>query len=133
MSENGSIEENVTGNWSVNVEEDVSEIQTLTLEAVNEQIRGSNTPLNRQPEDLTRLVQGMADQTASWSLPQDWFWYHFWYSQISVRQHLYRFWKRNNEKTLTYLRNFCFSVAFYGKFAILCWYNFFKLRTFGHF
>ena len=59
MSENGSIEENVTGNSSENVEEEVSEIQTLTQEAVNEQIRGILAPLNCQLGELTRLVQGM--------------------------------------------------------------------------
>ena len=36
MSENGSIEENLTGNSSKNVKVEVSEIQTLTQEAVNE-------------------------------------------------------------------------------------------------
>ena len=58
MSENGSIEENVTGNSLENVGE-VSEIQTLTQEAVSEQIKGVIAPLTRQLEELTRLVQGM--------------------------------------------------------------------------
>ena len=59
MSENGSSEENVTGNSSENVEGEVSEIHTLTQEAVSEQIEGFVVPLTRQLEELTRLVQGM--------------------------------------------------------------------------
>ena len=38
--------------------EEVSEIQTLTQEAVNEQIRRFISPLTRQLEELSRLVQG---------------------------------------------------------------------------
>ena len=59
LSDNGSIEENVTGNSSKNVEGGVSEIQTLTQEAVNEQVKEFIAPLTRQLEELTRLVQGM--------------------------------------------------------------------------
>ena len=59
LSDNGSIEENVTGNLSKNVEGGVSEIQTLTQEAVNEQVREFIAPLTRQLEELTRLLQGM--------------------------------------------------------------------------
>ena len=59
MSENGSIEENVTGNSSENVGGEVSEVQTLTEEAVNEQIKRFIAPLIRQLGELTRLVQGM--------------------------------------------------------------------------
>ena len=40
MSDNGSIEENAVGNSSENVDEEVSQSQTLTQQAVNEQIRG---------------------------------------------------------------------------------------------
>ena len=39
MSDNGSIEEKVAGNSSENVDEEVSESQTLTQQAVNEQSR----------------------------------------------------------------------------------------------
>ena len=59
MSDHGSTEENVTGNSSENVEGEVFEIQTLTQEAVNEQIRAFVAPLTRKLEELTRLVQGM--------------------------------------------------------------------------
>ena len=58
-SENGSIEENIAGNSSENVKREVSENQTLTQEAVKEQIKGFIGPLTRQREQLTRLVQGM--------------------------------------------------------------------------
>ena len=53
MSGNGSIEEIVTEN----VDGEVSKIQTLTQEAINEQIKGFIDPLNRQLEELTRLVK----------------------------------------------------------------------------
>ena len=59
MSDNGSIEGNVSGNSSENVEE-FSEIQTLTQDAVNEGLTSFIAPLTRQLEELTRLVQGMA-------------------------------------------------------------------------
>ena len=56
MSHHGSTEQNTTTITSENVEGEVSEIQTLTQEAVNEQIRGFIAPLTRQLEELTRLV-----------------------------------------------------------------------------
>ena len=59
MSDHSSTEENLTGISSQNVEEKVPEIQTLTQEAVGEQIRGLIAPLTHQVEDLIRLVQGM--------------------------------------------------------------------------
>ena len=59
LSDHSSTEENLTRTSSENVEGEVSEIQTLTQEAVNEQIRGFIAPLTRQLEELTRLVQGM--------------------------------------------------------------------------
>ena len=59
MSDHGSTEETETGISSENVEWEVFKIQTLTKEAVNEQIRGFSAPLARQLEELTRLVQGM--------------------------------------------------------------------------
>ena len=58
ISNHGSTEEVVNGSPSENVEGEVSEFQTLTQEAVNEQIRGFIAPLTRQLEELTRLVQG---------------------------------------------------------------------------
>ena len=57
-SESGSIDKNVTWNSSENVEE-VSEIQTLTQKAVNEQTKGFLAPLTRQLKELTRSVQKM--------------------------------------------------------------------------
>ena len=59
MSDHGSTEEITNGISSKNVKGEVSEIQTLTQEAVNEQIRRFITLLTRQLEKLTRLVQGM--------------------------------------------------------------------------
>ena len=46
-SENGSIEENVTGKSSENVKGEVSDNQALTQEAVNEQIKGFSASLAR--------------------------------------------------------------------------------------
>ena len=57
MSENDSFEENVTGNSSENLKGEVSETQTLTQEAINEQIKGFFAPLTLQLEELTLLVQ----------------------------------------------------------------------------
>ena len=59
MSENGSIEENVAGNSSENVEEEVPYINTLTQEAVNGEITRFIAFLTRQLKELTRLVQRM--------------------------------------------------------------------------
>ena len=63
MSENGSMGEKVTKSSSENVEGEVSEIQKLTQESVNEQIKGFIAPLTRQLEELTRLTQGMVTTT----------------------------------------------------------------------
>ena len=57
ISHYGSTEELVNRSSSENVERASLEFQTLTQEAVNEQIRGFIAPLTRQLE-LTRLVQG---------------------------------------------------------------------------
>ena len=54
MSGNGS-----NRNSSENVEREVSEIHTLTQEAVKEQVKGFVAPLTLELEELTRLVQGM--------------------------------------------------------------------------
>ena len=58
MSNHGSTEKIANRSSSQNVEE-VPEFQTLTQEAVNEQIRGFISPLTRQLEELTRMVQGV--------------------------------------------------------------------------
>ena len=58
MSENSSIEENIAG-ILLEVVEESPDIQTLTQEVVNKQIKGFIAPLTRQLEDLTRLVQKM--------------------------------------------------------------------------
>ena len=59
MSDHSSTEETANRISSGNVEREVSEIQTLTQEDVNELIKGFIGPLTRQLEELTRLVQGM--------------------------------------------------------------------------
>ena len=60
MSHHGITEELVNRSTSENVGGENPEIQTLTEEAVNEQIRGFIDPLTRQLEELTWLVQGMS-------------------------------------------------------------------------
>ena len=45
IGDHGGTEENITGLLSGNVDEELSDIQTLTLEAVNEQIRWFVAPL----------------------------------------------------------------------------------------
>ena len=52
------------------MEGEVPEFQTLTLEVVNEQIRGFIAPLIRQLEELTRLVQGMTTSRHRNSYPR---------------------------------------------------------------
>ena len=59
MSENDSVDENITVNSSENVEGEVSKINTLTQKAVNGHIKGYIAPLTRQLAELTRLLQGM--------------------------------------------------------------------------
>ena len=59
MSHHGNSEEIAHKSSSENVDGEIPEIQTLTQEAVNEQIRRFIAPLTRQLEELTRLVQGM--------------------------------------------------------------------------
>ena len=59
MSNRGSREEIANRGSSENVEREVREFQTLTQEAVNEQIRGFISPPSRQLNELTRLVEGM--------------------------------------------------------------------------
>ena len=57
MSNHGSREEIANRSSSENVEGEILELQTLTQEAVNEQIRGFIAHLTRSLEELTRLVQ----------------------------------------------------------------------------
>ena len=59
MRDHGSTEGNAAGILSENVKGEVSEIQTLTQEAVNDKIRWFFAPLTRQLEELAQLVQGM--------------------------------------------------------------------------
>ena len=59
MSDHVSMEQNSIGYTSQNVGEEVSEIQTLTQEVVNEQIKRFTVRLTRELEELTQLVQGM--------------------------------------------------------------------------
>ena len=59
MSNHGSTGEIANRISSENVEGEVPGFQTLTQEAVNEQIRGFIAPLIRQVEELARLAQGM--------------------------------------------------------------------------
>ena len=56
MSYHDSTEEIANRSSSENVEGEILKFQTLTQEAVNEQIRGLIAPLTRQLEELTRLV-----------------------------------------------------------------------------
>ena len=46
------------------------QFQTLTQEAVNEQVRGFIGPLTRQLEELIRLVQGMTTSSRPNSYPR---------------------------------------------------------------
>ena len=57
LGNHGRKEEISNRSSSENVEGEIPEFQTMTQQAVNEQIRGFITPVNRQLE-LTRLVQG---------------------------------------------------------------------------
>ena len=53
-----------------NVKRESPDIQTLTQEAVNEQIRGFIAPLIRHLEELTRLVQGISTSRHPNSYPR---------------------------------------------------------------
>ena len=86
MSNHGSTEEITDRSASKNVEGKIPEFQTLTQEAVTEQIRGFIAPLTRELEELTRLEQGMSTSRHPNSYPRTEAWlYHFWYSRASVR------------------------------------------------
>ena len=56
MSHHGSTQKIASRSSSENVEGENQEFQTLTQEAVNEQIRRFIAPVTRQLEELTRLV-----------------------------------------------------------------------------
>ena len=58
LSENGNIEEKVTGISSENVKGETCKRQRLTQKVVNEQFKGCIVSLTRQLEELNRLVQG---------------------------------------------------------------------------
>ena len=70
MSHHSSSEEIANWSSSENVDGEKPEIQTLTQKAVNEQIRGFITPLTRQLDELTRLVQGMSTSRHPNSYPK---------------------------------------------------------------
>ena len=70
LSNHGSTEEIADRNSSENFEGEVPEFQTLTQEAVNEQIRGFIAPLTPQLEELTRLVQRMTTSRQPNSYPR---------------------------------------------------------------
>ena len=70
MSHHGSTEEIANRSLSENVGRERPEIQTLTQEAVNGQIRGFIAPLTRQLEELTWLVQGMSTSRYPNSYPR---------------------------------------------------------------
>ena len=71
MSHHGSTEEIANRISSENGKGENPEIQTLTQEAVNEQIRGFIASLTRQLEELTRLVQGMTTSRHPNSYPKN--------------------------------------------------------------
>ena len=70
MSNHGSREENAKAALSENVEGEIPEFQTLTQEAVIEEIRGFIASLTRQLEDLTPTVQGMTTSMHPNSYPR---------------------------------------------------------------
>ena len=71
MSNHGCTEEIANRSSSENVEGGIPEFQTLTKEAVKEQSRGFSAPLTHQPEELTRLVQGMSTSSHPNSYPKN--------------------------------------------------------------
>ena len=70
MSHHASTEELANRSSSENVEGESPEIQTLTQEAVNEQIRRFIAHLTRQLEELTRMVQGISTSRRPNSYPR---------------------------------------------------------------
>ena len=70
VSNDGSTEEIANRISRENVEGEVPELQTSTQDAVNEQNRGFITPLIRQLEEFTRLVQGMTTSRHPNSYPK---------------------------------------------------------------
>ena len=70
MSHHSSTEKVANRSASENVEGEFPEFQTLTQEAVSEQIRGFIAPLTCQLEELTRLVQGMTTSRHPNSYPR---------------------------------------------------------------
>ena len=70
MIHHGSSKEVANRILSGNVEGEIPEFQTLTQEAVNEQIRRFIAPLTSQLEELTPLVQGMSTSRHPNSYPR---------------------------------------------------------------
>ena len=70
LSHHGSTQEIADRNSSENVVEENPKMQTLTEEAIDEQIRGFIAPLTRQLEELTRLVQEMSTSRHPISYPR---------------------------------------------------------------
>ena len=70
MSNHGSTVEIANRSSSENAEGEIPDFQTLTQEAVNEQLRGFIAPVTLQLEELTRLVQGMTTSRHPNSYPR---------------------------------------------------------------
>ena len=70
ISHHGRTEEIANRNPSEDVVGENLEIQTLTQEGVDEQIRGFIAPLTRQLEELTRLLQEMSTSRHPNSYPR---------------------------------------------------------------
>ena len=70
MNNHGSTEEIANRNSSENIVGENPKMQTLTQEAVDEQIKGFIAPPTRQLEELTRLVQEMSTSRHPNSYPR---------------------------------------------------------------
>ena len=70
MSQHSSTEEVANKNSLKNIVGENREMQTLTQEALDEQIRGFVAPLTRQVEELNRLVQEMSTSREPKSNPR---------------------------------------------------------------
>ena len=92
MSDHSSTEGNVTGISSEKVKGEVSDFQTLTQEAVNEQIRGLIASVTCQLDELIRLVQRMVTTQHPDHYPRTDFGTTsgFWHHHTSIRQPWFR-------------------------------------------
>ena len=70
LNHHGITEEIADRNSLEKIVEENPKMQTLTQEAVDEQIRGFFAPLTRQLEELTRLVQEMSNSRHPISYPR---------------------------------------------------------------